>query len=202
MDQVKIGKFICECRKKQKLTQSELADKLNITDRAVSKWENGRSMPDSSLMLELCSILKISVNDLLSGEVILMNNYNEKHEQVLLEIVKQKEEYDKKMLFLEYVIGILSAIILLGFTSIAAYFQMDVWVRIVLIVSGFVISIIGFLCAVRLEQVAGYYECGKCGHKYVPTYKAVNLAPHMGRTRYLKCPECGKRSWNKKTISK
>lgn len=70
MDQVKIGKFIAECRKKNQLTQVQLAEKLNITDRAVSKWERGKSMPDSSIMLELCKILKISVNDLLSGEVV------------------------------------------------------------------------------------------------------------------------------------
>ena len=80
MDQIKIGKFISECRKKQNLTQSELADKLGITDRAVSKWETGRAMPDSSLMLELCEILKITVNDLLSGVVVSMSEYNKKQE--------------------------------------------------------------------------------------------------------------------------
>ena len=63
MDQIKIGKFIAECRKKQDLTQMELAEKLNITDRAISKWETGKAMPDSSIMLELCDILKISVNE-------------------------------------------------------------------------------------------------------------------------------------------
>ena len=81
MDQIKIGKFIAEQRKKNNLTQAQLAEKLNITDRAVSKWENGKAMPDSSLMLDLCSELKISVNELLSGEVIVMDNYNEKLEQ-------------------------------------------------------------------------------------------------------------------------
>ena len=69
MDQIKIGKFIAECRKKNNLTQMQLAEKLNITDRAISKWENGKSMPDSSIMLELCNELKISVNELLSGEM-------------------------------------------------------------------------------------------------------------------------------------
>ncbi|MBQ5883335.1 MAG: helix-turn-helix transcriptional regulator, partial [Clostridia bacterium] len=77
MDQVKIGEFIRECRNKNNLTQMQLAEKLGITDRAISKWENGRAMPDSSLMLDLCKELKITVNDLLSGEVVSMNNYNE-----------------------------------------------------------------------------------------------------------------------------
>ena len=78
MDQIKIGKFIAEQRKKNNLTQMQLAEKLNITDRAISKWENGKAMPDSSIMLELCKELKITVNELLSGEVLEMNNYNEK----------------------------------------------------------------------------------------------------------------------------
>ena len=81
MDQIKIGKFISECRKKQGLTQVDLALMLNITDRAVSKWENGKSLPDASIMLELCSILKISVNDLLNGSLVSMNDYNQKHEE-------------------------------------------------------------------------------------------------------------------------
>ena len=78
MDQIKIGKFIAECRKKQNLTQSQLAGILHVTDRAVSKWETGRSMPDSSIMLQLCAILKISVNDLLNGEITNTENYYEK----------------------------------------------------------------------------------------------------------------------------
>ena len=95
MDQIKIGKFIAENRKKQNLTQGQLAEKLGITDRAVSKWENGRAMPDSSLMLDLCSILNISVNELLSGEVIGMENSNKKNEQLLLDIAKEVESKNK-----------------------------------------------------------------------------------------------------------
>jgi DNA-directed RNA polymerase subunit RPC12/RpoP len=53
----------------------------------------------------------------------------------------------------------------------------------------------------KVEQIAGYYECGKCHNKYIPTYKSVNLAPHLGRTRYMKCPKCEKKSWNKKVLS-
>lgn len=89
MDQIKIGKFIAECRKKNNLTQMQLAEKLNITDRAISKWENGKSMSDSSIMLDLCKELKISVNELLSGEMIEMSNYNEKAEENLLDWQKK-----------------------------------------------------------------------------------------------------------------
>ena len=88
MDQFKIGKFIAVCRKKENLTQAQLAEKLSITDRAVSKWETGKAMPDSSIMLELCRVLKITVNDLLSGEVVVMDNYNNELENNLLEMIK------------------------------------------------------------------------------------------------------------------
>lgn len=202
MDQEKIGKFIAECRRRQKLTQFELAEKLSITDRAVSKWETGRGMPDSSLMVDLCKILEISVNDLLSGEVVTMNEYNQKQEQTLLDLVKQKEENDKKLLALEVLIGIFSIIILLGFIFTAAFAQMESWLRIVLIVLGFIIFLIGIGFALRIEQTAGYYECRKCRHTYIPTYNKVLWAMHYGRTRYMKCPSCGKYSWNKKVIKK
>ncbi|MCI8774725.1 MAG: helix-turn-helix domain-containing protein [Lachnospiraceae bacterium] len=91
MNQIEIGKFIAKCRKEKKLTQAQLAEKLNITDRAVSKWETGKSMPDSSIMLELCEILGITVNELLSGEEIDMESYEQKSEENLIAL-KRKDE--------------------------------------------------------------------------------------------------------------
>ncbi len=202
MDQVKIGKFIAECRKKNNLTQMQLAEKLNITDRAISKWENGRSMPDSSIMLDLCHELKISVNDLLSGEVVTMDKYNKEIENKLIEMVRQKEEGDKRLLTLEWVIGILSCIILFVPMFIGALAPIEDWQKIVLVFSGFIPGFVGLFFAIRIEQTAGYYECQHCHHKYVPTFKSTFLAMHIGRTRYMKCPECKKRSWNKKVLSK
>lgn len=74
MDQIKIGRFIAENRRAKGLTQAQLAEKLRITDRAVSKWETGRGLPDSSIMLDLCALLGISVNELLQGGAIDMEN--------------------------------------------------------------------------------------------------------------------------------
>ena len=202
MDQIKIGRFIAERRKQTGLTQMQLADKLNITDRAVSKWENGRSMPDSSIMLALCDVLKISVNDLLSGEVVTMDNYKEKFENNLIEMAKQKEQADRSLLSLELLIGIFSLIILFGFVFTAAFVQMVDWLRILLIVCGFVVCMIGVIFALKIEQTAGYYECKACGHRYVPTFSSVLWAAHVNRTRYMKCPKCHKRTWNKKVITK
>ncbi len=202
MDQVKIGRFIAQRRKMVNLTQLQLAHKLNITNRAVSKWETGKALPDSSIMLELCGLLEITVNDLLTGEVVTMENYNKELEKNLLEMVKQKEEADKRLLFLEVLIGALCITIMLVFAIVASYVAMAEWLRILLIVIGLIPFLIALPFMLKIEQVAGYYQCKECGHKYVPTFKAVNLAPHMGRTRYMKCPECHKKSWQKKVISK
>lgn len=200
MNQIKIGKFIAKKRKEQGFTQRQLAEKLNITDRAVSKWETGKSLPDASIMLELCGLLKITVNDLLCGEVVSMENYNEKTEKTLIEMVKQKESADKRMLTFEIVIGVLSIVFLFTLIALASFIQMREWLRIALICLGLAQFIVAMIFALRIEQVAGYYECRKCGHKYVPSYKSVSFAMHMGRTRYMKCPKCGKMSWQKKTV--
>ena len=202
MDQVKIGKFIAECRKQKNLTQMQLAEKLGITDRAVSKWETGKALPDSSIMLELCAILGITVNDLLSGEVITMDNYEKEMETKLLEMIKQKEQADKRLLCVEVFIGITATVVLFAMVLLASFVQMSNGLRISLMVLGFILFFAGCFYALRIEQVAGYYACKECGHRYVPTYKAVNLAPHMGRSRHMRCPECGKKSWHKKVLTK
>ena len=202
MDQQKIGRFIAARRKQAGLTQMQLAEALNITDRAVSKWENGRAMPDSSLMLELCDILKINVNDLLSGEVVTMENYNKELENNLLEMVKQKERADKQLLTVEIVVGVICIAVLLALTVLAAYVPMADGMRIALIVIGLVPLLIALPFMLKIEQTAGYYECRKCGHRHIPTYKQVLWAMHVNRTRYMRCPKCNQMSWQKKVISK
>ena len=200
MDQLKIGKFIAERRKMNGLTQIQLAEKLKITDRAISKWENGRSLPDSSIMLELCEVLGITVNDLLSGEVVTMSN--EQNEKILLEMVKEKEKADERLLTIEIVMGTISTVLSLALVLVSAYAPMAAWLRVVLFSIGIVFLFVIALCMLKIEQVAGYYECQECHHKYVPSYQNVLWAMHINRTRYMKCPECHKWSWQKKVISK
>ena len=202
MDQIKIGKFILEKRKEKNITQSELAEKLGISDRAISKWENGISLPDYSNMPKLCKILGITIKDLFSGEMVDMKDNEKKLEENLLEMVRIKEETDKKMLGLEIVIGYTSSITFLVLIYVASFVEMNTCLRILLIVFGLVTFIIGMHNALKIEQTAGYYECSKCHHKYVPTYKSVLLAVHINRTRYMKCPKCSERSWNKKVLTK
>ena len=202
MDQMKIGRFIAERRKRVSLTQLQLAEKLGITDRAVSKWETGKAMPDASIMLELCGVLEISVNDLLCGEVVGMEDYSKKLENNLLDMIRQKEQADKRLLFLETVVGISATVIMFALVLLATFVQMASWLRVALLVLGFALFFAGCFYALRIEQVAGYFACKECGHRYVPTYKAVNMAPQMFGIRYMKCPECGKKSWQKKVLSR
>ena len=202
MDRVKIGKFIAGCRKQNNLTQMQLAEKLGITDRAVSKWERGKSLPDAAIMLDLCALLNITVNDLLSGEVISMDNQNKRTEELLLEMVKQKEESDKRLLFSEILVGVLCIVVMLALTVIASVCPMEEWLRITLILIGLFPILFASPFMLKIEQTAGYYECKECKHRYVPSYKSVFIAPHVNRTRYMKCPECGKKSWQKKVLTK
>ena len=202
MDQVKIGKFIAKRRKEAQLTQMQLAERLGITDRAVSKWETGRALPDAAIMLELCAILSITVNDLLCGEVVSVENYDKELEKRLIEVVREKEKSDKHLLMLEWVVGIFSCIVLFVPIFVAAFLPLAEGWRVLICFSGFLPAFVGFFFALRIEQVAGYYECRHCGHKYVPTYRAMQRAMHMGRTRYMKCPNCLKKSWQKKVVRK
>ena len=202
MDQVKIGKFIAERRKKAGLTQMQLAEKLNITDRAVSKWETGKAMPDSSIMLDLCRILQISVNDLLCGEVITMDNYNKELENNLIEMIKQKEQADKRLLTIEIVMGIVCLIPLLAAVCLVSAIPFEERLQIIIVLAGLIPLLVATPFAIKIEQQAGYYACKKCGHKYIPQYGNVFLAMHIGRTRYMKCPKCNQKSWQKKVLSK
>ena len=202
MDQIKIGKFIQERRKEKRLTQSELAEKLDVTDRAVSKWENGNCIPDASNIQELCKILNITINDLFSGCVVDMRDNEKKLEENLLEMIKIKEKRDKELLILEIFIVVIVSIIMFLCIMIASFVQMEDWIRIVLIVFGIIPFAIGISYAIRIEQIAGYYECSNCNYKYIPTYKSVLFSMHVNRTRKMKCPNCNKKSWHKKVISK
>lgn len=202
MDQAKIGKFIAERRKAVELTQVQLAEKLSVTDRAISKWENGKSLPDASIMEELCSILKITINELFCAKEISMDSYKEKYENNLKELARQKEQADRNLLRLEVVLIILSLVIILGASLLSAYLPIPEWAKVLIIVGALLVTIVPIICSVKIEQVAGYYECKNCGHRYVPTLKSMWFSQHMGRTRKLVCPKCGQKTWSKKVISK
>lgn len=201
MNQQKIGKFIAECRKEKKLTQEQLAERLGISDRAVSKWERGLNLPDASLMLSLAKILDISVNELLSGEIIKEREYMNKAEKNLIELKEVIERSNKRFLVLEIVLLIISvfALVIMIYTSSIVN---EMFLKCILIGGGCIILVLSLIFSFIIEKEAGYYECGKCHHRYVPTYKQLFFSTHMGWTRKLRCPKCGEKSWNKKVMSK
>ena len=98
MDQIKIGKFISGRRKEQGLTQRQLAEKLAVSDKTISKWECGNGLPEVSLMLPLCEVLSISVNELLCGERIVNDDYKQKAEDKMMELIKERNENKKKLI--------------------------------------------------------------------------------------------------------
>ena len=202
MDQEKIGAFIAQCRKEAGYTQAALGEKLGITDRAVSKWETGKSMPDPSLMLELCGLLHINVNELLTGARMDIEQYQEQAEKHLLELQRQEAEQNKKLLSLETVIAASATVnyLVMIFAAVFAV-EMLAW-RLALILTGLAILVVAIAYALRIEHDAGYYECPHCGARYIPTMRAVVLAPHIGRSRSMKCPRCGQRGYHKKALTK
>ncbi len=202
MDQIKIGKFIASCRKEVGMTQAVLAEKLGISDRAVSKWETGKSMPDSGIMLELCELLNINVNELLSGEKIMTETYNKKAEENLLAMKKEVDEKNRLLLNLEIIIGVPAMLADFVIYGVAAYVEMPDALRSGLIIFATLMILVVAFIAVGIEQKAGYYECKNCHDRHVPTYWQANLAPHIGRSRYMKCPACGKWTYQKKVLTK
>ena len=202
MDLIKIGKFISTKRKEKNLTQEELAEKLLITDRAVSKWERGLSLPDADKMLDLCNILDINVNELLIGEEN-MKDEKKKTDELLIELAKQDELKNKRLItdmwvltttaFVFYTALIIISSILLGEGPILA----------TIICVSTAILLIVCLYGFKLEVEAGYYECKHCHHIFEEkNYFKLLMAPHMGTSRYQKCPKCGKRTMAKKVMNK
>ena len=201
MDQVKTGQFIKAIRKEKNLTQREVAEKLSISEKTVSKWETGNGLPEISLMLPLCELLEISVNELLSGERLDEKQYFKKAEQNIMSLIEEKAEAKKKII-ITALIAFITVVAAVTLTVVAGAMQMQTWIRIVLIVVALVVIAVGIAVCCILEREAGVYECKHCGERFVPTMKAYIWATHTFTARRLKCPKCGKKSYCKKRLSK
>lgn len=200
MDLQATGNFIKEQRKQAGLTQTQLAEKLAVSEKTVSKWECGNGFPDTAIMLPLCEVLKVSANELLSGKKIEEKDYKTEAEKNLIDLNERHEDTTKFLLKLEIVLGFMVCIPFFAFIMIAALVQMPDWVRIVGIVLSIVYFIFGMHFCMLIEKDAGFYECRHCHHKYIPTLKSVYCAMHINRTRFMRCPKCGKKSWQKKVV--
>ena len=147
MEQIKIGKFIAEMRKEKNLTQKQLAEKLNISDKAVSKWECGKSMPDNSTLLGLCEVLGINVNELLSGERLSLEDYHGKAEENMVNLIKENDKNRTTSLW-TVILSFICLIVLLcitivsmngsicWFLDLVSLFQIVAFTMIIMILSG------------------------------------------------------------------
>ena len=201
MAQIKIGKFIADERKTKKYTQRELADKLGISDKTISKWERGNGFPEVSLLLPLCNELNITVNELLSGERLQEVDYKKKAEENMVNLVKEAQE-SKKKIVMSALVATLVIIAAVPLFVIAGAFKMQVWTRALIIGIGIVILVLGIAIACILDRDAGAFECPECKERFVPDMKAYVMGPHTITKRKLTCPKCGCTKYCKKVLTR
>ena len=201
MDQIKIGKFIADERKRKGYTQKQLSGKLEISDKTISKWERGNGFPEVSLLLPLCNELEITVNELLSGERVSEEDYRKKAEENMVNLVREAQESKKKIILSAIVAG-LTIIAALPLIMISGMLEMENWLRVTLIIIGGVVVFGGIAVACVLDRDAGAFECPECNNRFVPDMKAYVMGPHTITKRKLVCPHCGAHKYCKKVLTK
>ena len=202
MDYNKIGDFIATERKTKKITQAKLAEKLFVSEKTISKWENGKGLPDTDILPKLCEILNVSINELLSGEKTIQENNNKNNENILLDMAKELEQKNKIIWTSMWVMMIVSMTALFtGILISALLIPEGIW-QVITILGFCIVFLIPCFYALKLEVSVGTYKCKNCGCKVIPTYSEALWAIHIGTTRYLKCPNCYKHTWCKKILKK
>ena len=201
MDQIKIGKFIADERKRKGYTQKQLSEKLEISDKTISKWERGNGFPEVSLLLPLCNELEITVNELLSGERVSEEDYRKKAEENMVNLVREAQESKKKIILSAIVAG-LTIIAALPLFMISGMLEMENWLRVTIIIIGGVVVFGGIAVACVLDRDAGAFECPECNNRFVPDMKAYVMGPHTITKRKLVCPHCGAHKYCKKVLTK
>ena len=188
MNQIQIGRFIAASRKARNLTQRQLADKLGISDKTVSKC---KGLPEVSLMLPLCASLGITVNDLLSGERVSGTNYQKKAEENMMDLMKENEE-NRRWMILSVICAVITVIAVCALVTIASCLEMPAAARVALLLFAAAVAATGVGAAAVLDVKAGYYECPSCHAVFVPTMAQYVKGLHTLTRRRLTCPSCGK----------
>ena len=191
MDQIKTGALIRAQRLRQGMTQLQLAEQIGVSDKTVSKWECGKGLPEVSLMLPLCGILEITVNDLLTGARVSELEYQKKAEENMMDLMKENEE-NKKKAVLSVVCGLITIIAVCALIVIASYLELPAAARIALIALAAATAVAGIWAAVVLDARAGYFECPYCKALFVPTMSEYVKGYHTFTRRRLTCHQCGK----------
>jgi len=199
MDYNKIGEFISKERKEKKLTQAKLAELIFVSEKTISKWENGNGIPDTNSLPKLCEVFGVNLNELLNGERMPAEN-KQQNDKLLLDMAKDIVKKDKLIWQSMWIIMGVSVVALLTGLFLTAFFIPEgVW-QLVAIISLCVVFLIPCFYALKLEVSVGSYKCKNCGCEFSTTYNKALCAMHMGTTRHLKCPKCNKRTWCKKVL--
>ncbi|MBE6858054.1 MAG: helix-turn-helix transcriptional regulator [Ruminococcus sp.] len=196
MNQIKTGKFIAQMRKEKGMTQRQLADELLISDKTVSKWETGKGMPEVSLMMPLCEVLGINVNELLTGERIPDESYKEKAEETMMDLMRNKKGRGKIIALMILILLLMLAPMIIVAVLIEMY-DLPEKLEIITLIP----AIIGAVVIIFVDCSVGYYQCEECGEKFVPKFGAnYFFAFHKPDSRKIRCPKCGKNCWCKHNL--
>lgn len=204
MDQIETGKFIARERKGKGLTQQQLAQRLEISNRTISKWECGKGFPEVSLLLPLCQELGVSVNELLSGRRLQEQDYRKKAEENMIDLMNEREKNSRRF-WLATLTGVAATVAFLTLMAAACVYGqgMPLAMRAAVIVIAAAVFVIGMYAAMQGERSIGFFQCRHCGTDFVPSWKAYILGAHLFTAyRYLRCPHCGRRGWCRKTMGR
>ena len=190
MEPTRIGRFIAERRKALGLTQRQLAEQLSVSDKAISKWETGRGLPEVSLMLPLCAVLGITVNDLLSGERVGEGDYRKKAEENMMELVRENAQNRQR--FLQSIAcGGVTVVAVCALVALAAFLPLPALARVALLLLAMATAVAGIWAAATLDARAGWFECPHCKELFVPPMADYVKGCHTFTKRRLTCPRCG-----------
>ena len=190
MEPTRIGRFIAERRKALGLTQRQLAERLAVSDKAVSKWETGRGLPDVLLMPPLCAALGITVNDLLSGERVGEGDYRKKAEENMMELMRENAE-NRQRLAQSIACGGVTVVAVCALVALAAFLPLPALARVALLLLAMATAVVGIWAAATLDARAGWFECPHCGELFAPAMADYVKGRHTFTRRRLTCPHCG-----------
>ncbi len=197
----KIGNFLAELRKGKNLTQEQLGDKIGVTNKTVSRYENGNYLPPLEILQILSRLYGVSINELLSGERLNDNQYKENAEDyIVVDLIKKRGEA-KKRIILAVIVAITTVLSGLSVVLLSSLLAAPVWLRICSIAFAVTVVVFGIGVCCVLTVDAGVYECPNCGEKFVPTMKNFVFGVHTLTKRKLKCPRCHKKSYCKKRLN-
>ena len=190
MEPTRIGRFIAERRKALGLTQRQLAEQLSVSDKAVSKWETGRGLPDVLLMPPLCAALGITVNDLLSGKRVGEGDYRKKAEENMMELMRENAE-NRQRLLQSIACGGVTVVAVCALVALAAFLPLTALARVALLLLAMATAVVGIWAAATLDARAGWFECPHCGELFAPAMADYVKGLHTFTRRRLTCPHCG-----------